>query len=195
MAWYNILFIATAALFFVKLLISLFAGDIDVDVDCDGDTDVDTSSMFSFKGLLHFALGFSTYLAAKANLMASSMVFNENGTAVFNWYDFVIAFGCGVFLTFILFMGYKLATKANATPSLPQDNVDGATGIVYLNIGNGSYSIQAHTVSGTTNVTAFYGGELEPGDEVTLYKRDNRIDCIPKNLTNDTEGVTDGEQD
>ena len=59
MSWYLILFVATFAIFIVKLLISVFAGDFDLDVDLDGDSDCDTSSAFSFKGALHFLMGFS----------------------------------------------------------------------------------------------------------------------------------------
>ena len=67
MAWYTILFITVISLFVVKLAISLFAGDIDLDVDFDGDSDFDTSSAFSFKGALHFLVGFSSYLFARAH--------------------------------------------------------------------------------------------------------------------------------
>ena len=67
MAWYTILFINVLSLFIVKLAISLFAGDIDMDVDFDGDSDFDTSSAFSFKGVLHFLVGFSSYLFARAH--------------------------------------------------------------------------------------------------------------------------------
>lgn len=193
MAWYNILFIATFALFFVKLCISLFAGDIDMDVDFDGDSDVDTSSAFSFKGILHFTLGFSTYLAAKANFMAADMVVNANGNVVFSIWDYLIAFAAGVIMMFLLYYGYKLALKANATPSLPQDNIDGASGTVYLNLGNGQYSIQAHTVSGTTNVTAFYPGNLEIGTPVWLHKREGNIDCEPQNVMGDDNEGSDTE--
>lgn len=190
MAWYNILFIATFALFFVKLCISLFAGDIDMDVDFDGDSDVDTSSAFSFKGLLHFCLGFSSYLAAKANFMATDMLVNENGNVIFGIWDYVIAVIFGIVMMLLLFYGYKLALKANATPTLPQDNIDGAAGTVYLNLGNGQYSIQAHTVSGTTNVVAFYPGNLDIGTPVWLHKRDGKIDCEPQNVAeNDNEGT------
>ncbi len=62
MAWYTILFITVMSLFIIKLAISLFAGDIDIDIDFDGDSDFDTSSAFSFKGLIHFLMGFSSYL-------------------------------------------------------------------------------------------------------------------------------------
>ena len=66
MEWYNILFFVTLAFFIIKTIISFVFGDIDIDFDADGDVDFDVSSMLSFKGILHFLLGFSTYLAALA---------------------------------------------------------------------------------------------------------------------------------
>ena len=64
MEWYTILFIVVMSLFVIKLIISIFGGDFDMDVDFDGNTDFDSSSAFSFKGLLHFLVGFSSYLFA-----------------------------------------------------------------------------------------------------------------------------------
>ena len=77
---------------------------------------------------------------------------------------------------FILFFGYKLALKANNSSKDPSDLINNAKGIIYINLGNGSYSVQAHTPAGTTNVTAFYSGDdLEPGMEVILEKEGNNI--------------------
>ena len=188
MTWYNILFIAVFALFFAKLCISLFGGDLDLDVDLDGDTDVDSSSVFSFKGVLHFLLGFSTFLAAKAHFLSTNMVINSNGAVQFSILDYVYAIIAGILFMLLLYFGYRLAIKANATPTLPQNILNGSSGIVYLNIGNGQYSIEAHTASGTTNVIAFYPGNLEIGTKVLLYVRDGKIDCKPQNeMVNDNK--------
>jgi len=66
--------------------------------------------------------------------------------------------------------------KASQTPKRPQDCINNSKGKIYLNLGNGQYSVEAHTVAGTTNVTAFYSGdELESGTEVTLTKEGNNI--------------------
>ena len=48
-------------LFVVQFIISTVIGDMDTDVDIDGDgsVDLDLSGVFSFKGLLHFGIGFS----------------------------------------------------------------------------------------------------------------------------------------
>lgn len=173
MAWYTILFVTVLSLFIVKLAISLFAGDIDMDVDFDGDNDFDTSSAFSFKGLLHFLVGFSSYLFARAHTDTVNII---DGKVQFSFGDFTWAIVIGFIVMFALFYAYKLAMKANNETKDPEDLIENAKGTIYINLGNGSYSVQAHTHAGTTNVTAYYSGdELEPGTEVTLTKEGNNI--------------------
>ena len=173
MAWYTILFITVMCLFIVKLGISLFAGDIDLDVDFDGDSDCDSSGAFSFKGLLHFLVGFSGYLFARAHSETVSIV---NGKVQFSFADFAWAIIIGIIVMIALFYAYKLAMKANNESKDPEDIIDNSKGVIYINLGNGQYSVQVHTLAGTTNVTAFYSGdELEPGTEVTLSKENNTI--------------------
>ena len=62
MEWYYILGMISYGIFLVQFIFSLFGGDTDLDVDFDGETDFDTSSLLSFKGLVHFAMGFSGWL-------------------------------------------------------------------------------------------------------------------------------------
>jgi hypothetical protein len=173
MTWYTILFITVISLFVVKLAISLFAGDIDLDVNFDGDSDFDTSSAFSFKGLLHFLVGFSSYLFARAHTDTVNIV---NGNVQFSFGDFVWAIVIGIITMIALFYAYKLALKATNYTNNPEDLINNANGVIYINLGNGSYSVQVHTPAGTTNVTAFYSGdELESGTEVILQKEGKNI--------------------
>lgn len=173
MAWYTILFITTFVLFAVKLIISWFAGDFEMDVDLDGADDFDSSSAFSFKGLLHFLMGASSYLFLRSNMDAVDKI---DGVAQFGVMDYMMATVCGIVLMFILFFGYKLALKANATPKSPDELIDNCKGKIYLNLGNGQYSVEAHTKAGTTNVTAFFNGDdLEPGTEVILIHDGQQI--------------------
>jgi len=64
MAWYVIVLIVSAGLFVITSIGSLFFGGMDIDLD----TDLDTGSGFllgdviSFKGLIHFSIGFSLSL-------------------------------------------------------------------------------------------------------------------------------------
>ena len=173
MAWYTILFLTVFLLFAVKLILSWTAGDFEMDVDLDGIDDFDVSSAFSFKGLIHFLLGFSSYLFLRANMAGVDKI---NGVAQFGTLDYMLATVVGVILFFALWWGYKLAMKASQYPKRPQDCINNSKGKIYLNLGNGQYSVEALTIAGTTNVTAFYSGdELEPGTEVTLTKEGNNI--------------------
>jgi len=179
MAWYTILFITVFTLFAVKLIMSWFAGDFEMDVDFDGIDDFDVSGAFSFKVLLQFALGFSSYLFLRANMVEIDKL---NGVAQFGMIDYMFATIVGVILMFALFYGYKLALKANNSSKNPSDLIDNSKGVIYINLGNGQYSVEAHTLAGTTNVTAFYtSDDLEPGTEVTLIKEGNNI-YINKNV-------------
>lgn len=177
MAWYTILFAVVIALFTAKIILSWTIGDLDMDVDFDGIDDFDISSAFSFKGLLHFLVGFSSYLFMRSNVADIEKI---NNVAQFSWVDYIYASICGIILMFVLFYAYKLAMKANTTPELPSDLINNSKGIIYLNLGNGKYSVEAHTAAGTVNVTANYYGEdnLESGTEVTLIKDKNIINII-----------------
>jgi len=63
MEWYVLLLIISAALFVLTTVGSLLFGDVHVDADLDVATDgFLLSDVISFKGLLHFALGFSLTL-------------------------------------------------------------------------------------------------------------------------------------
>lgn len=110
MAWYYILFLSVFAFFIIKTIISWCFGDTDIDFDCDGDVDFDISSMFSFKGFLHFLLGFSTYLAATARF---DRAYDNIATYQFTWYHYLFATILGIIFMIGLFYLYKLMMKLN----------------------------------------------------------------------------------
>jgi uncharacterized membrane protein len=64
MAWYVIVLIVSAVLFLLTTIGSLFFGELDVDMDADIDFDSGflLSDVISFKGLIHFAIGFTLAL-------------------------------------------------------------------------------------------------------------------------------------
>jgi hypothetical protein len=64
MTWYAIVLIVSGALFLFSTIGSLFFGDVDIDLDSDLDASsgFTVSDIISFKGLLHFTLGFSLIL-------------------------------------------------------------------------------------------------------------------------------------
>ena len=173
MTWYTILFISTFLLFAVRLIISWFFGDMDLDVDLDGTDDADVSGVFSFKGILHFLMGFSSFLFLRANMASVDKI---NGAVHFGILDYMWATVVGVILMFLLFYGYKLALKANSESVTPNDLLHGCNGTIDTNLGNGQYWVLAHTAAGSVNVRAFYSSDdLEIGLKVKLIKEGSQI--------------------
>jgi len=62
MAWYVIVLIVSSGLFLITTIGSLFFGDMDLDTDADLGSGFMVSDVFSFKGLVHFTIGFSLTL-------------------------------------------------------------------------------------------------------------------------------------
>ena len=64
MAWYVIVLIISSALFVLTTIISIFFGDMDADMNTDADVGSGfmLSDVISFKGLVHFTIGFSLTL-------------------------------------------------------------------------------------------------------------------------------------
>ncbi|MDR3219074.1 MAG: hypothetical protein LBU22_08910 [Dysgonamonadaceae bacterium] len=75
MAWYVILLIVSSALFVLSTIGSLFFGDIDMDTDVDVGSGFLLSDFISFKGLIHFSIGFSLVLTLMetVNLLSVSV--------------------------------------------------------------------------------------------------------------------------
>ena len=64
MAWYVIVLIVSSGLFVITTIGSLFFGGMDMDLDADFDvgSGFTLGDVISFKGLIHFAIGFSLTL-------------------------------------------------------------------------------------------------------------------------------------
>lgn len=56
---FMLLALVSTGIFLLQFIVSIFLGDIDVDVNGDANIDFDMGSLFSFKGLVHFLIGFS----------------------------------------------------------------------------------------------------------------------------------------
>lgn len=89
-------------IFIIQFFLSLFGGDTDVDIDLDGDADFDTGSLFSFKGLVHFAMGFSGWL-----MLAREV----------NPFTVCIAVMAGIAFMVILYYLYKLCMQFHSEPT------------------------------------------------------------------------------
>lgn len=170
MEWYNILFFITLAFFIIKTIISFFFGDIDIDFDADGDVDFDVSSMLSFKGILHFLLGFSTYLAALARF---------NNVQTFTVTNYIIGIIIGLAFMIILWNLYKLMMKLNHSADSNED-IDNCKCTVLVNLGNYNYKVLVKTNSGTYErivMSKDNESDIQIGSERTIIKINDEY-CI-----------------
>lgn len=55
---FMLLALVSTGIFLLQFVISIFFGGLDIDVDGDTNVDFDLGSLFSFKGLIHFLIGF-----------------------------------------------------------------------------------------------------------------------------------------
>lgn len=119
MEWYYILGIISYGIFIVQFALSnLGFGDTDIDIDLDGDVDFDVSDLLSFKGLIHFLMGFSGWL------MLSGTV---------NVFTIIIAIILGISFMVGLYFIYKVCMKFNSEPTIKTGvELIGETATVYL---------------------------------------------------------------
>jgi uncharacterized membrane protein len=94
MAWYVIVLIASSALFLITSIGSLIFGELNLDIDVDTDGgDFSGGDIFSFKGLVHFAIGFSLTLTLMKEVTITSTLIG------------IIA---GLVFVFVLYYLYKI---------------------------------------------------------------------------------------
>lgn len=119
--------LVSSGIFLLQFFISLFLGDVDVDVDGDATADSDLGSVFSFKGLVHFLIGFGW---TKVFFVGES------------WKTYLGAVLVGLVFVFVMFYVYVLAFRLQKyrAPEPPSSMV-GRAGKVYINDGDGRYTI------------------------------------------------------
>lgn len=151
-----------------QLVVSLFFGELDVDVD--GDADFDMSAIWSPKGLIHFLAGGSWYLVLIQTI-------RENG----NWlyYDWLLAIIVGLVTTTLLALLYfglsKLACEKKKEEG---EELVGRTGRIYLNKGNGNYTISISISGSLSHIqvsSETKNDKLNFNDPVTITKYSDRI--------------------
>lgn len=91
--------LVSTGIFVLQFILSVFVGsmDTDIDVNADGNADLDMSSVLSFKGLIHFCMGFSWFMCLCQSPYSAL--------------QYLGAFAGGVFFVFILAWIYKLCHK------------------------------------------------------------------------------------
>ncbi len=107
-------------IFIVQFILSWFGGDTDLDVDLDSELDMNVSDIVSFKGLIHFLMGFSGWMCVKQSISYS-----------IEWQDYLIALIIGIGFVFVLYYLYKLCLRLQHI-AIPEDgeNLVGKTGVI-----------------------------------------------------------------
>lgn len=110
-------------IFILQFIISWVAGEFDVDVDFD------VSDVVSFKGFIHFFMGFGGWTSIKQLL----------GYEV-TWIDWLIGFFIGLVFVFMLYHLYKFCMKLQNLPKdEPKTNLVGRTATIYVHLGEGRH--------------------------------------------------------
>lgn len=131
---YYTIAIIVYSLFLIQFIISLLGIDIDFDVDFDGTPDFTASDLISFKGLVHFLMGYSGYLCLSNNYI---------------WYNQIVAVLIGVLFLVILYYCYKFILKLQHHPTVQEgSDLIGVRGIVQLKLDN--YYLVGVQISGIT---------------------------------------------
>lgn len=156
--------LVATGVFVVQFVISVFFGEVDVDIDGDADADTDMSSIVSFKGLVHFGIGFGWTMVLAGNASLANIL-----TAV------VI----GLVFVFVLWKLYVLANrlqKENRAESPVA--VIGRYGTIYTNMGAGRYIVQI-THNGALReldvVSASGRADYRTGERVTVERYENNV--------------------
>lgn len=132
--------LVSTGIFLLQFILSIFVGnmDTDIDVNADGNTDIDMSSVLSFKGLIHFCMGFGWFM----------FLCRPPYSAL----QYLGAFLSGVFFVFILTWIYKLCYKLKQEnkPEQGQDLI-GRSCVIYNRCGESGKERSEYVVSITIN--------------------------------------------
>lgn len=121
---YWVIALVATGVFVVQFVLSLFFGDMDADTDAG----MDAGSIVSFKGLVHFGIGFGWSMVLAGEATAASLL-----TATIIGLVFIFV------LWYLYVQAYRLQTKRRAEK--PEALV-GRSGTIYNNRGAGRYVIQ-----------------------------------------------------
>ena len=153
-------------IFAIRVILAL----IGCDTDFDADADFDLGDLISFKGVLHFLMGFSGYLS-----------YRFHGKLYTGMHDIAWACIIGLIVMILLYFTYMLLAKLDS----PQKDLDpeklvGLKGIVDVVIDEERhifritvpYDINALTVTARSNKS------WKPSDEVTILAFTNNFYLI-----------------
>lgn len=132
--------LVSTGIFLLQFILSIFVGsmDTDIDVNADGNTDIDMSSVLSFKGLIHFCMGFGWFMFLCR--------------PPYSTLQYLGAFLSGVFFVFILTWIYKLCYKLKQENKLEQgQDLIGRSCVIYNRCGESGNERSEYVVSITIN--------------------------------------------
>lgn len=156
--------LVSTGIFLLQFVLSIFVGsmDTDIDVNADGNADIDMSSVLSFKGLIHFCMGFGWFMFLCR--------------PPYSILHYLGAFLSGVLFVFILAWIYKLCyrLKQENKPEQGEDLI-GRSCVIYSRCGETGKERSEYVVSITINgaqreltVRSANGNNYQEGDTLTL---------------------------
>lgn len=167
MIYFGIALFCTS-IFIVQFILSFILGEIDldsdIDLDADGDVDFSLSDILSFKGLIHFGIGFGW-----------TMWFSKDEN---QFLAAIIAVCVGIIFMFVLygvyFLAYKLEHKI--VPEKGEDLV-GKEVEIYLPLERNKYTVNIE-INGKQSqiiVSSISEKNYITGDKTTIEKFENGI--------------------
>ena len=151
--------------FLVQFILSMILGnlDLDFDVDGDGNMDISTSDILSFKGLIHFGIGFSwtMWFGREQNQLMMAL----------------IAIIVGIVFVVVLFGVYYITYKLKKDIKIESgEELVGRSVEVYLPLENKKVSVWV-TINGRKQLINVIGGDKEykTGDTSTIVKYENGV--------------------
>lgn len=160
--------LVASGIFLMQLLLSVFFGGVDTDIDVDADADVssdmDMSSIVSFKGLIHFGIGFGW----------SMYLFDST-----DWKAYLFSVVIGLIFVYVLWLLYKMVFKLQKdTVEEPAKSLEGRAATIYINRGGGRYVVQVirNGALREVDVKSESGNEAYlVGDAVTIKKFEDSV--------------------
>lgn len=147
-------------IFLIRIIALWTIGDFDFSFD----TDFSLGDIISFKGLLHFLMGFAGYMSLKYYI-----------GDIPDFLDYIIASILGVIFIFILYFIYKLIYNLNSTTKpLTGRELVGRTGIIQAKLGCDDsgltfyYTVSVNNNVGSVNVDAHSDRLMPTGSNVEL---------------------------
>lgn len=142
------------AQFILSMVIGELGADTDVDLDADGIGDLNLSDLFSFKGLLHFGIGFSWTMWFTRDM--------PNKAA-----SVAISVLIGVVFMIVLFLTYWLAGKLKNDPRQESgSDLVGRTAEIYLSEGPRDSGLVQYRVWVTINGSKRLMTVVSESDEI-----------------------------